>query len=161
MAGPNYDVAELVLKELKGLTSATTTWGTVCKETALPLHDNPDLWSPAFNFYCLPIKLQRRLVQQSLSFCFNWKYRMLRCVSKKFYHISFMDSSGEDWHWAYCFKNYHGSPPPDSPASWSWSGASERSFLCKELSDSDNWGESSSGSDDVDLLAEYKARGGV
>jgi hypothetical protein len=86
---------------LKGLKSATTTWGTVSKETARALHINPELWSPAFNFYCLPIKLQRRLVQQSLSFCFNWKYRMLRCVSKKFYHISFMDSSGEDWHWAY------------------------------------------------------------
>jgi hypothetical protein len=160
MSSLNYDVAERVLKELKGLTSATTTWGTVCKETARVLHDHPELWKSAFNFYCLPMKVQRRLVQQSMSFCLNWKYRMLRCVSKKFYHISFMDSSGEDWHWAYCLKNYHDSPPPDSPASWSC-GASERSFLWKELSGSDNGGESSSGSDDVDLLAEYKARGGV
>jgi hypothetical protein len=86
---------------------------------------------------------------------------MLRCVSKKFYHISFMDSSGEDWHWAFWLKNYHDSPPPDSPAGWSWSGRSEYSYVWSPVSRSENGGESSSGSDDVDLLAEYKARGGV
>jgi hypothetical protein len=162
MAGLNCDVAELVLKELKGLKSATTTWGTVSKETALALHNNVELWSPAFNFCALPVKLQRRLVCQTMSACFDWQYRMLHCVSTKFCDISFQDGCDEDWHWLFWAKEYlNKDDTPYSPASWSWSGASERSFLWKELSRSENGDESSSGSDDVDLLAEFKARGGV
>lgn len=150
----NYDVAELVLKELKGLTSATTTWGTVSKESALVLHNNVELWSPAFNFSALPVKLQRRLVCQTMSACFDWQYRMLHCVSKKFYHISFWGDCDEDWHWVFNLKNYK---DPHSPASWSWSGRSEDSYVWSPLSRSENGYESSSGSDDEDFLEQFKA----
>ena len=155
----NCDVAELVLKELKGLKSATTTWGTVSKETAEALHNNVELWSPAFNFSALPVKLQRRLVYQTMSACFDWQYRMLHCVSKKFYHISFQDGCDEDWHWAFWLKTYD---EPYSPRMYSsGSDRSEYSYVWSPVSRSENGDESSSGSDDVDLLAEYKAQGGV
>jgi hypothetical protein len=158
MAVINCDVAELVLKELKGLKSATTTWGTVSKETAQALKINVELWRPAFNFSFLPLKLQDRLVQQSKHACFDRTYKMIRCVSRKFYNVSFWDGCDEDWHWAFWLKSYD---DPYSPPTRSSSGRSEYSHVWSPLSRSENGGESSSGSDDEDLLAEYKAKGGV
>ncbi len=149
MSGLNYDVVECVLKELVKFNSATTTWGTVSQVTEHVLHDHAEYYNAPVNFNTLPVKLQRRLVQQSMSFCFDWKYRMLRCVSKKFYHISFMDDSDEDWHWAYMLKNHDPYIPVPSP-SREWSESSQQSYVWSPVSHSDS---SSEGSDDVDLLA--------
>ncbi len=150
MAVINCDVAELVLKELKGLQSATTTWGTVSKETALALHINPELWSPAFNFSFLPPKLQDRLVMQSKGACFDRTYKMIRCVNWKFYNISFWDGIDQDWHWAFWLKGYS---DPISPPMYSPRSARSEDSHWSPLSRSENGGESSSGSDDEDFLA--------
>ena len=152
----NSDVAERVLEELKELNGATTTFATTCSETARVLHGKPELWKSPFNFFAIPKKAQTRLVHESMCTCFDRTYRMLRCVSRKFYHMNFMDGCDEDWHWAYCIKNYR-CDIPDSPAR-SWSVRSEDSYVWSPISRS---GSSSSGSDDEDLLEKCKARVGA
>ena len=155
MSRLNSDVAELVLEELKELNGATTTFATVCTETALALHDKPELWKSPFNFFALPLKVQRRVVYETTCACFDWQGKMLRCVSTKFCYISFTDWCDEEWHWLFHLKNYKWDIP-DSPAG-SWSEGSEDSYVWSPISRS---GSSSSGSDDEDLLEKWKAGAG-
>ena len=158
----NSDVAELVLEELKELNGATTTFATVCTETALALHDKPELWKSPFNFFALPLKVQRRVVYETTCACFDWQGKMLRCVSTKFCYISFTDWCDEEWHWLFHLKNYKWDIPespadiPDSPASL----CSVRSEDLHAWISRSRSGSSSSGSDDEDLLEKWKSGAG-
>jgi hypothetical protein len=154
MSRLNYDVAELVLKKLGELESATTTWAGVSEETARALRENAGLWRSTFEFCALPLKLQSRLVDQSKHGCLDRTYRMLLCVSKKFSHISFWGLDDEGWHWAFMLKNYKDphSPAPSPPSRSSSEGSSSNVWTPVSPS-----GESSSGSDDEDLLEKFKA----
>jgi hypothetical protein len=161
MAGPNYDVLERVFEELVKIGSVTTTYSAVNSQTAEVLKNNIGGLKSPFCFSLLSPKTKLLVVMRVMSACFDWQYRMFKCVCKLFNKIDCMDGSDQDWHWAYVLNNFRDSPRLYSPASWSWSGRSEYSYVWSPVSPSENGGESSSGSDDVDLLAEYKARGGV
>ncbi len=148
----NYDVAELVLKKLGELESATTTWGTVSKETALVLHNNVKLWNPQFTFHALPIELQKRIAQESIERCTGDTDKKLRCISHIFNTVDLFDYICAPWYKRMCVRVEDGLFPPTPRTRSSWSSGGQESLVWSPMV-----GSSSSGSDDEDLLEKFKA----
>ena len=149
----NYEVAELVLQSLAKSHSATTAWGTVCRESALALHNNANLWNPSFNFSALPPKLQERIAQQSVDGCKGHTDKKLRCIGHIFNQVHLFDYICAPWYKRICAREEDDlfPPTPRTQSPWSWSSDRQESFVW-----SPRVGSSSSGSDDEDLLVKYK-----
>ena len=147
----NYDVAELVLKKLGELKIMTNMFGGVSEETAHALRDNADLWSPSFTFYALPIALQVRIAQESIDRCTGNAEKKLRCNSHIFNTVDLFDYICAPWYTRMCARVEDGLSPPTPRTQSSRSSGGQESLVWSPMV-----GSSLSGSDDEDLLEQFK-----
>ena len=149
----NYDVAELVLKKMGELKIMTNKFGGVSDETAHALRDNVDLWIPSFTFYALPIKWQVRIDQVSIDGCTGNTNKKLRCISHIFNKVDLFDYICAPWYKRMCVRVEDGlfPPTPRPQSSRSWSSGGQESLVWSPMV-----GSSLSGSDDEDLLEQFK-----
>lgn len=149
----SYDVAGLLMDILCKERRATVTVAGVNGESARFLREHEGMWISTFNYGDLPLPLQLRLMHQSIDGSWGREDRMLRCVNRAFRKVNFFDYWTQDWYRLKDLLNALDSPDRSTESSRSGMSRQE-SLVWSSVSRS---GSSSSGSDDEDLLAAWRA----
>jgi hypothetical protein len=149
----SYDVAGLLMDSLSRQIRVTVTLAGVNGESARFLREHQEMRITPFQYGDLPLHLQVRLMHQSIDGSWGREGRMLHCVNRAFREVNFLDYCTQDWYRLKELLNALDSP--DRSTASSRSGMSrQESLVWSPVSRS---GSSSSGSDDEDLLAAWRA----
>ena len=149
----SYDVAGLLVDILFKEGRATVTLAGVNGESARFLREHAGMKISPFEYGDLPLPLQLRLMHQSIEGSWGREDRMLRCVNRAFRKVNFFDYWTQDWYRLKELLNALDSPDRSTASSRS-SMSRQESLVWSPVSRS---GSSSSGSDDEDLLAGWRA----